>query len=137
MNDLALFMLRTISSLFMLFAHGLPKINKLFSSSEISFPDPLGVGTFPSFVLVVFSEVICSTLLALGLLTRASLIPLIITMAVAAFIFHANDPFTEKEKALLFLSIYVYLFITGAGKYSLSRFVKIKSSNKIVKFLEG
>lgn len=135
MNELALLFLRTISSAFMLFAHGLPKLNRLFSSGEISFADPLGIGTVPSLALAVFSEFLCSILVIAGFLTRASLIPLIITMFVAGFIHHAEDPFAQKEKALLFLLIYTFLFITGPGKYSLSRIIKVKSSNKLIKFL--
>lgn len=135
MNDLALLILRTVSSGFMLFAHGLPKLNRLFSSGEINFADPLGIGTIPSLLLAVFSEFFCSVLVIVGFLTRASLIPLIITMFVAGFIHHAADPFAQKEKALLFLLIYVFLFITGPGKYSLNRIIKIKSSNKLIKFL--
>ncbi len=135
MNDFALLILRTISSAFMLFAHGLPKLNRLFSSGEISFADPLGIGTVASLALVVFSEFVCSILIIIGFFTRASLIPLIITMFVAGFIHHAADPFNQKEKALLFLLIYIFLFITGPGKYSLSRLIKVKSSNKLVKFL--
>ncbi|MCL6494449.1 MAG: DoxX family protein [Ignavibacterium sp.] len=106
MNDFALLILRTISSAFMLFAHGLPKLNRLFSSGEISFADPLGIGTVPSLALAVFSEFLCSILIVLGFFMRASLIPLIITMFVAGFIHHAADPFSQKEKALLFLLIY-------------------------------
>jgi putative oxidoreductase len=135
MNDFALLILRTVSSAFMLFAHGLPKLNCLFSSAEISFADPLGIGTVPSLALAVFSEFLCSILLILGFFTRASLIPLIFTMFVAGFIHHAADPFSQKEKALLFLLIYFFLFITGPGKYSLSRIIKIKSSGKLIKFL--
>jgi putative oxidoreductase len=135
MNDFALLMLRTVSGSFMLFAHGLPKLNRLFSSEEISFADPLGIGAVPSFVLTVFAEFICSVFIILGLFTRASSIPLIITMFVAGFIHHAADPFAQKEKALLFLLIYVFLLISGSGKYSLNRIIKIKSSNKLIKFL--
>lgn len=135
MNDFALLILRTVSSAFMLFAHGLPKLNRLFSSGEINFADPLGIGTVPSLALAVFSEFFCSILVILGLFTRASLIPLIITMFVAGFVHHSADPFAQKEKALLFLLIYVFLFITGPGKYSLNRIIKLKSSNRFIKFL--
>lgn len=135
MNDFALLILRTVSSAFMLFAHGLPKLNRFFSSGEINFADPLGIGTVPSLALAVFSEFFCSILVILGLFTRASLIPLIITMFVAGFVHHSADPFAQKEKALLFLLIYVFLFITGPGKYSLNGIIKLKSSNKFIKFL--
>lgn len=135
MNDLALFMLRSVSGGVMLLAHGLPKLYRLFSPGEINFADPLGIGTIPSLVLVVLSEFFCSILVIVGLFTRASLILLIITMFVAGFIHHAADPFAQKEKALLFLLIYVFLFITGPGKYSLNRIIKIKSTGKLIKFL--
>jgi putative oxidoreductase len=135
MNDFALLLLRVTSGAFMLFAHGLPKLNRLFSSGEITFSDPLGIGTMPSLALAVFSEFFCSILLILGLLTRASLIPLIITMFVAAFIHHAGDSFLQIEKALLFLLIFMVLFLTGPGKFALGRVVKMKSGNKLIKYL--
>ncbi len=135
MNDFALLILRVNSSAFMLFAHGLPKLKRLFSSGEITFADPLGIGAIPSLALASFAEFFCSILVIVGLFTRASLIPLIITMIVAAFVQHAVDSFAQKEKALLFLLIYVFLFVTGPGKIALSRVLKIKSSNRFVKFL--
>jgi putative oxidoreductase len=39
-------------------------------------------------------------------------------MAVAAFIAHGDDPFAQKEKALLFLAIYLVLLLVGSGKFS-------------------
>lgn len=135
MNDFAIFLLRVTSGVFMLFAHGLPKLNRLFSSGEITFSDPLGIGTVPSLALAVFSEFFCSILLILGLFARASLIPLIITMFVAAFIHHSGDPFLQMERALLFLLIFIVLFITGPGRFALGRIVKTKSGNKIIKYL--
>lgn len=135
MNDFALFLLRTVSGAFMLFAHGLPKLNRLFSSGEITFADPLGIGTVPSLTLAVFSEFFCSILLILGFFTRASLIPLIITMFVAAFIHHSGDPFLQLEKALLFLLIFVVLFFMGPGRYALSSVIKLRSQNKLMKYL--
>ncbi len=135
MSDFAIFLLRTVSGAFMLFAHGLPKLNRLFSSGEITFADPLGIGTIPSLALAVFSEFFCSIFLILGLLTRAALIPLIITMFVAAFIHHSGDPFLQLEKALLFLLIFIVLFLTGPGKFALGRIIKLKSGNKLIKYL--
>lgn len=134
-NNFALMLLRVTSGAFMLFAHGLPKFNRLFSSGEINFSDPLGIGTVPSLTLAVFSEFFCSILLILGLFTRATLIPLIITMFVAAFIHHATDPFLQMERALLFLLIFVVLFLTGPGSLALGRIIKIKSGNKFIKYI--
>ena len=134
MNDFAIFILRVTSGAFMLFSHGLPKLNRLFSGGEIRFSDPLGIGTIPSLSLAVFAEFLCAILLMLGLFTRPALTFLIITMFVAGFIHHAADPFAMKEKAFLFLLIYVVLFLVGPGKYALSSIIKIKSGNKFRKF---
>ena len=98
--------------------HGLPKLARLTSGEEIKFADPFGLGPAFSLVLVVFAEVFCSILIILGLGTRLASIPLIITMLVAAFHAHANDPFGTKEKPLLFLLIFIVFLVFGSGKYS-------------------
>ena len=84
-----------------------------------AFPDPLGVGSTLSLGLIIFAEFFCSALIILGLFTRLATIPLMIGMIVAAFIIHGNDPFAVKELSLFYLSLYVGLIFTGAGKYSL------------------
>ena len=71
--------------------------------------------------LVVFAEFFCSIALMVGFITRGAVIPLIITMFVAAFVIHGDDPFNKKELALLFLTAYSVILITGPGKYSLDR----------------
>ena len=103
--------------------HGLPKINRLFSGSEIQFADPFGLGAGISLTLAVFAEVVCSILIIMGLGTRLAVIPLIITMGVAAFHAHASDPFGTKEKPLLFLIVYGFLLVFGSGKYSVDKLI--------------
>jgi putative oxidoreductase len=74
----------------------------------------------------VFAEFFCSLLIIAGFLTRPALFFLIIVMAVAAFIVHANDSLADREHALLYLFVYLAVFITGPGKFSMD--------NKIFKF---
>jgi putative oxidoreductase len=114
---------RIFLSVFML-THGWPKLMRFFSEAPISFADPLGLGVIPSLLLAVFSEIVCSVLIILGLGTRLASIPLIITMIVAAFVVHGEDPFARKEMALLYLLGYIMLLIMGSGKYSVDRFLK-------------
>ncbi len=104
--------------------HGWPKLMRFFSEDSIKFADPIGIGVIPSLLLAVFSEVVCSVFIILGLGTRAASIPLIITMMVAAFIVHADDPFARKEMALLYLLGYIMLLILGSGKYSIDRYFR-------------
>ena len=100
--------------------HGLPKLKSLFTE-DVSFADPIGIGVIPSLFLTVFAEVICSFLILLGLGTRLAVIPLVITMLVAICIIHGNDGFGKQEMALHYLIIYLLLFFTGSGKYSLDQ----------------
>lgn len=128
--DSGLLIARVAIALLML-VHGLPKLAMLFSGEPISFPGILGMSPELSLFLAVFSEVVCSLLILFGLGTRLAVLPLIVTMLVAAFYFHLSDPFSSKEPGLLYILVYVLLLVTGSGKYSLDRLVveKISLSN--------
>jgi putative oxidoreductase len=118
--------LRICIACFML-SHGIKKMNKYFGPEPIDFADPLGIGVPASFALTVFAEFFCSILVLLGLATRLALVPLIITMSVASFITLLPDGFGKMEFALLYLVIYIMLFITGGGKYSIDRLIENKN----------
>lgn len=107
-----------ISIAFFMIRHGLPKLEKLLAGGEIKFANPFGLGPAISLALVVLAEFFCSILIGIGLGTRLSTIPLIITMLVAAFITHGGDPIGRKESALMYLLIYLTLLVVGSGKYS-------------------
>lgn len=99
--------------------HGYPKLMQFVEGGELKFGDPLGIGVTASLALAVFAEFFCAILLGLGLATRFAALALSITMGVAAFVQHANDPFARKEMALLYLMIFLTLLVFGPGKYSL------------------
>jgi putative oxidoreductase len=117
-TDLALLVVRVTVAGLML-AHGLPKLEMLLSGNSVQFPAVFGLSNVSSLMLAVFAEVVCSLLILVGLGTRLATIPLIITMLVAAFIFHGADPFAKKELAILYLIPYVTLLLGGSGKYAL------------------
>ena len=97
--------------------HGIPKLQRMLAG-EFSFADPIGLGPEVSLVLAVFAEFLCSVFVILGFRTRLSVIPLIVTMFVAAFISLSADPFGRKELSLLYLAVFTVLFLIGSGKYS-------------------
>lgn len=105
----------------MMFTHGWAKISA-FSTLADTFPDPIGIGSTASLILMIFAEAGCSLLLVLGVFTRLAVLPLIFGMCVAGFVVHSGDPFQAKELALLYLSIYIVIFFIGAGRFSLDYF---------------
>ncbi len=119
-TSLGLLILRLGAGGLMLGAHGWGKL-MTFSEKSGKFPDPLGVGSQASLGLVVFAEVFCAAAIILGLFTRLAAIPLLITMLVAAFVIHGNDPFQKQEFALLYAVPYLALIFTGAGAFSADR----------------
>jgi putative oxidoreductase len=117
--NLALAILR-IGASAMLLTHGIPKIEHLFAET-VSFPDPLGVGATTSLTLAIIGEVIAPIFILVGFRTKLATILSMITMLVAVLIHHSGDPFADKEKALLFALIFLVIFLTGPGKYSIDK----------------
>ena len=106
----------------LLMSHGVQKWAN-FSAMSDSFPDPLGIGSQLSLILAIFGEMVCSIAFIFGFLYRLAMIPMIFTMCMAFFVIHANDPFATKELAFVYLAVFILLYITGPGKYSLDHFI--------------
>lgn len=87
------------------------------------FPDLIGIGSRLSYFLVIFAELVCGFFVLIGLATRFTVIPITITMFVAYFLAHKNDPFDAKQIVLVYLVLTVVLFILGSGKYSVDRLI--------------
>lgn len=115
---LGLFVVRVASGALMLTGHGWPKLVHFPDKME-SFPDPLGLGPAVSLGLAVFAEFFCSVLLVLGVGTRLVAVPLVVTMAVAAFLVHAGEPLSDRELPLLYGAAFLALVAGGGGKYQL------------------
>lgn len=122
MSSVGLLVLRLALGVFMLALHGWDKLTQL-ANGNMAFADPIGVGQGPSLVLATFAEFACSILLILGLFTRLACVPLIVTMAVAAFLVHGGDPWAKRELAYLYLSGYVALMLTGPGRFSVDALI--------------
>jgi putative oxidoreductase len=126
--SIGLLFLRLAVGSMMLLSHGWGKLIHFGEKAGVFpdpvFPDPIGLGSQISLSLTIFAEVFCSIAIILGLATRLVAIPLIITMSVAVFIIHADDPWQKKEFALLYLVPYLTLVFTGAGRFSLDAVIK-------------
>lgn len=120
--NFGLLVLRLFTGISLAFAHGIGKVPPsdgfINGISEMGFPIP---GFFAW--MSVIAEFFGGILLTLGLATRPFALLIGINMGVAAFLRHAEDPFAGKEKALLFFIIALFIFITGAGKYSVDKVI--------------
>jgi len=119
--DFGLLLFRVLIASLMLY-HGLTKLLNYENLKDV-FPDPVGLGSHVSLILIMFAEIGCSILIIAGLLTRLATLPVITGMGVAAFVTHAGDPFSARELSLLFLGLYLVLLITGPGGFSVDHFL--------------
>lgn len=115
-TDVAALLLRLIFGGLFVY-HG---YTKLIAFNEILpyFKDIIGIGSKLSFILLIIAELGCGFLVAIGFLTRITVIPIFIAMSIAVLIAHAKDTFQVKELALLFLLLSIVVFVLGSGRYS-------------------
>ncbi|MFV0522560.1 MAG: DoxX family protein [Mangrovibacterium sp.] len=125
MQDIWLLILRVVVSGSML-THGIPKFLNLIQG-KFQFPDPFGMGSELSLILVVGAEFFCSILVLLGILTRWASLPILFTMFIAVFFIHNNDPFQAKELAMLYLLLFGTISVFGSGNYALGKLLGNKN----------
>jgi putative oxidoreductase len=98
-------------------SHGYHKLAN-FAEDSHKFINFMGIGSSASFALVIFAEFFCGLLVLLGLFTRLTVIPIIISMSVALVKVHHNDVFGVGERAALYLTCFLVILLLGAGKAS-------------------
>jgi putative oxidoreductase len=98
--------------------HGYGKFLKVINGN-FKFSDPLGIGTSFSLILASFGEFIAPIFIIIGWKTRLFTIFPTLTMLVAFTIAHDGDPFSRKEKSLMYLITFIAIYFTGPGKYSI------------------
>lgn len=124
-KDLAALILRLGFGFFIVFGHGLGKLQMLINGN-VQFPALFGINPTINLVLAVLAEFVAGLMVLVGLRTRLAAIPLIITMAVAILFVHTTDPLFaaaagngSKEFAMLYLIAFIGIFFLGSGRYSI------------------
>ena len=114
------------------FSHG---IDKMINFNELSYtyPSVFGFGSYMTLMISIFCEFACSLFLIVGLLVRITVIPMIAAMSVAFFDIH-DGMFPAGELSLIYLILFIILYITGPGRYSIDylidkRFQKEKETS--------
>ena len=103
-----------------LMTHGYGKFLRVINGN-FKFGDPLGIGATPSLILASFGEFIAPIFIIIGWKTRLFSIFPTLTMLVAFAIAHDGDPFSKKEKSLMYLIAFIVIYLMGPGKYSLDK----------------
>ena len=105
--------------------HGLDKLMN-FNQLSDAYPSVLGFGSYMTLMVSIFAEFCCSVFLILGLLVRITVLPMIAAMAVAFFDVH-DAMMPEGELALIYFILFVILYATGPGRYSLDYLIDQKA----------
>lgn len=116
-------------ALFMM--HGLDKLTH-FNELSTTYTSVLGLGSYMTLMLSIFTELCCSIFLMTGLLVRITVIPMIVAMAVAFFDVH-DAMMPEGELALIYLILFIILYLTGPGRYSIDYLIDTKVKAEISK----
>jgi putative oxidoreductase len=116
-----LLFLRAAAGMILIVTQGGDRIKILLGSDPLEFANHPGIGAEAGFILVTLTELVCASMVILGIFCRLNCIPLIIYLGWTIL---GNGPAGVPgpgERALLFLVIYITLFITGPGRYNLRR----------------
>ena len=131
LTDAALLILRVVAGLALALGHGLGKLPP--SEGFIGGVEALG---FPAPAFFAWASGLAETvgglLLAVGLLTRPAAFFVVCNMAVAFFLQHADDPFSGKEKALLYALVGIVFLLIGAGRYSIDSMLRGRTARREV-----
>lgn len=117
-EDVGKLFLRLLFGLSLVINHGGPTFLGTLEANP-DFPDPIGLEVKTSMILAGTAEGMFGLFVSVGLCTRLSVIPVIGNFVVAYFVFHAGDPFSQKDMAYLYLSSMVCILLLGPGKYSI------------------
>lgn len=117
--------LRIVTGLVLFLRHGWEKRPSHWAQFMAHFPDPLHIGSHPSFLIAFVSDFICAWLLVLGLGTRWAALFCLGNIFVAWAFVHHFAFFGEGPQAghgeliVLYLTALAAMFLCGPGAASL------------------
>ena len=105
-----------------------------FNELALSFPSVFGMGAEVSLLVMILIEIICSTLIILGLFTRFAIIPPMVSMVIAECVLiqelMAQTNVTCQSSQIIFLpimflGIFLFMMLAGPGKISLDYIISV------------
>lgn len=120
-TDLGILLLRLIFGCMFMYV-GYLKISA-YNQMLSMMGDPIGIGTELSLILVIFAELFCGFFVAIGLLTRLTVIPILVVMIVVLFVVHIRDQFVMIQLPFVYWLLCFVIFIFGSGRFSLDYYL--------------
>ncbi len=126
-TDLGLLLLRFAGLMPLFLKHGIEKIVN-FGYMSHNFPDPVGLGVFPTFIIAFISDVICSWLVMLGIATRWIALFMLCNLFVGwslrhHFMFWVRANW-HGEMMTVYMAVLLALVFLGPGKYSIDGIIQ-------------
>ncbi len=126
-TELGIGLLRIGTGVTLFLRHGWEKQPLHWAQFWGHFPDPIHIGSKPSFLIAFIADFVCAFLLTLGLATRWMALFCLVNIAVGwAFVHHfaffGRGPGGEHgEVMVLYLIALLTLVLTGSGAASIDR----------------
>ena len=131
--EIGLALLRVWTGATLFLRHGWEKQPAHWAQFMAHFPNPIGIGSHPSFFIAFFADFVCAILLVIGLGTRWAALFCFANILVAwAFVHHfaffGKGPGSDHgELIVLYLGALLTLLIAGPGAACLDRIIARKS----------
>ena len=108
-----------------------------FNAYAPTFPAVLGMSSTTTLIAMIVIEVVCSTFIMLGFLTRISVLPAIVSMVLAEHYLLTkvvSDPtmidyMQPGYIPIFFIGVFFYLLLSGPGKISLDYLISLHLIN--------
>lgn len=121
LNNYALLFFRIAVSLELIIAHGLKKLGIGVENTEVV-PNPLGLPEALNQTFATGANIIMPIFIIFGFMTRLATLPILGVTLTGYFILHANDPILVKDVPYIYSACFLFIAITGAGRYSLDNY---------------
>lgn len=134
-SQVGLAVLRVWTGLTLFLRHGWEKNPAHWQQFMAHFPDPIGIGSHPSFLIAFFSDFICSILIMIGLGARwAALFCLANVFVAWAFVHHfaffgKNPGADHGELIMLYMGALLTIVIAGPGAAALDNIGRTVGKN--------
>jgi putative oxidoreductase len=116
-NNAAMLVFRILLCYEMIRVHGLKKFAKANGETEIV-PNPLNLPPKLNQLIANFSDLVAPVLVAFGVLTRFSVLPILAVTLTGYFVVHRKDVLSVRDIPYMYSLSYLFIFLVGAGSFS-------------------